>query len=403
MDQSLWLFTDRFPYSKGETFIDTELKYLNRTFKKIYLIPFESYNLTTAISLPENVNVIKPPFKRAKNKTELMIKGLFNVSPVYPYIREFCQKRVFCSFHKLKNWFTHCLVTRAELAFLNKNSLMEIFTASNTCYFYWGLRWSQVLPFIKAVQAKIVVRFHGSDIYEHLNHHYIPFRSSQLQRVHMAAFISGFGKEYLTKQYPLILKNSVISRLGTVDYGLNPYMNNNVITLVSCSNLVRVKRVTLMAQCLKYLDIKLKWIHIGDGPEMNKMKMLAENLPDNIEVNLDGSITHDDLMKFYQSTPINAFINVSSSEGIPVSIMEALSFGIPVIATDVGGVSEIADNETGVLIPSDISPESLSFEIKNLIDRKDYSDMRVRARKRWEERCNADKIYPEFVKMLTEI
>jgi stage III sporulation protein SpoIIIAA len=69
----------------------------------------------------------------------------------------------------------------------------------------------------------------------------------------------------------------------------------------------------------------------------------------------------------------------------------------------VGGVSEIADNETGILVPSDISPESLSFEIKKLIDRKDYSDIRVKARKRWEERCNAEKIYPEFIKMLKEI
>lgn len=403
MEQSLWLFTDRFPYNKGESFLETELKYLNKTFKNIHLIPFESHYLDTAISLPDNVNVIKPPFKRAKNKTELVIKGLFNVSPINPYLKEFFQKRVFHSFYKFKNWMTHFLVTRAELAFLKKNRLIDIFMAPNTCYFYWGLRWSQVLPFIQGIQAKVIVRFHGSDIYEHLNHDYIPFRSIQLQKINMAVFISRFGNEYLTKQYPQILKNSVISRLGTVDNGLNPYRDHHIITLVSCSNLVRVKRVTLITQCLKYLDFKLKWIHIGDGPEMSKIKMLAENLPDNIEVNLDGSITHHDLMKFYQSTGISAFINVSSSEGIPVSIMEALSFGIPVIATDVGGVSEIADNETGVLMPSDISPESLSLEIKKLINREDYSNIRIKARKRWEERCNAEKIYPEFAEMLKEI
>jgi colanic acid/amylovoran biosynthesis glycosyltransferase len=403
MDQSLWLFTDRFPYGKGESFLEAELKYLSKRFNDIHIIPFESHNFNTAISLPENVNVIKPPFKRAKNKSELIIKGLYNASPLYPYIREFWQKRVFCSYYKLKNWLTHFLVTRAELAFLKKNDLIEIFAGSNICYFYWGLRWSQVLPFINSIQAKIAVRFHGSDIYEHLNHHYIPFRSSQLQRVHMAVFVSGFGKEYLTKQYPQILNISVISRLGTVDYGLNPYRTNHIITLVSCSNLVGVKRVTLIAQCLKYLDLKIKWIHIGDGPEMNKIRMLAETLPDNIEVNLDGSINHQDLMKFYQSTPINAFINVSSSEGVPVSIMEALSFGIPVLATDVGGVSEIADNETGILVPSDISPELLSIELKKLIERTDHKDIRVKARKRWEERCNAAKIYPEFVRILKEI
>ncbi|MFR4320263.1 MAG: glycosyltransferase [Blautia massiliensis (ex Durand et al. 2017)] len=44
-------------------------------------------------------------------------------------------------------------------------------------------------------------------------------------------------------------------------------------------------------------------------------------------------------------------MNVSSSEGIPVSIMEATSFGIPGIATDAGGTKEIIrDKENGVLL-----------------------------------------------------
>ena len=45
------------------------------------------------------------------------------------------------------------------------------------------------------------------------------------------------------------------------------------------------------------------------------------------------------------------FVNMSLSEGIPVSIMEAISFGIPIIATNVGGNAEIVNDETGVLIP----------------------------------------------------
>ena len=47
------------------------------------------------------------------------------------------------------------------------------------------------------------------------------------------------------------------------------------------------------------------------------------------------------------------FINLSDSEGIPVSIMEAMSVGIPIIARDVGGNREIVTNNNGCLLEGD--------------------------------------------------
>ena len=51
------------------------------------------------------------------------------------------------------------------------------------------------------------------------------------------------------------------------------------------------------------------------------------------------------------------------SEGIPVSIMEAQSFGTPVIATDTGGVKELVAPGTGFLLPVDFKPEDLAERI----------------------------------------
>ncbi|NJK95527.1 MAG: glycosyltransferase [Bacteroidales bacterium] len=53
------------------------------------------------------------------------------------------------------------------------------------------------------------------------------------------------------------------------------------------------------------------------------------------------------------------FLNTSLSEGVPVSVMEALSFGLPVIATDVGGTGELINDEVGMLINPEISPALL--------------------------------------------
>ena len=63
---------------------------------------------------------------------------------------------------------------------------------------------------------------------------------------------------------------------------------------------------------------------------------------------------------------IDALINVSESEGLPFSMMEAISFGIPVIGTNVGGVKEIINNDTGILLEKDFEIKSLSSLIDNL-------------------------------------
>ena len=101
-------------------------------------------------------------------------------------------------------------------------------------------------------------------------------------------------------------------------------------------------------------------------------------------------------MKIYAEKHFDLFINVSESEGIPVSIMEAMSFGIPVIATDVGGTSEIVENcYNGVLIEPEFIPGEVAGIIINLSN-SDNSDMRSAARKSWEKKYNAVNNYRKF-------
>ena len=67
-----------------------------------------------------------------------------------------------------------------------------------------------------------------------------------------------------------------------------------------------------------------------------------------------GFQDNEKIMDFYRNNPIDIFINVSTNEGVPVSIMEAISFGIPIIATNVGGTNEIViNNITGWLVDKD--------------------------------------------------
>jgi glycosyltransferase involved in cell wall biosynthesis len=290
---------------------------------------------------------------------------------------------------------------RSLLSEIRNRYLIQFFNEFDILYFYWGLRWSQIIPFLpEDLKPKIIVRFHGSDLYEHTNNGYIPWRYHQLLRIDSAIAISYSGKKYIEEQYPFLNGRIFISRIGTKDYGQNPFIKSDTIRIISCSNLVAVKRVGLIVTALGFLKKRVEWIHFGDGPQRKEIEKLLARLPDNINRNLAGAVKHEELMNYYKTMPADLFLNVSSSEGLPVSIMEAMSFGIPVIATDVGGTAEIVSDKTGLLIGKDFSPSELAVKIEELINRSDFIALRRSAREEWEQKSMADKVYPDFLNHL---
>ena len=63
-----------------------------------------------------------------------------------------------------------------------------------------------------------------------------------------------------------------------------------------------------------------------------------------IDLHLFGHLDNNEIFNMYKNNSYDYFITLSESEGLPVSIMEAISCGIPVIATAVGGITEIVIN-----------------------------------------------------------
>ena len=107
-----------------------------------------------------------------------------------------------------------------------------------------------------------------------------------------------------------------------------------------------------------------------------------------------GNVSNSDVIDFYRKTPVDLFVNVSDTEGLPVSIMEAISFGIPVLATDVGGVSEIVKiNFNGELLHVDFSDGDFASAIKMYYQsgEEKKKTRRQNARLYWEQNFNAEK------------
>jgi glycosyltransferase involved in cell wall biosynthesis len=146
------------------------------------------------------------------------------------------------------------------------------------------------------------------------------------------------------------------------------------------------------------------WTHFGDGDEKAKIKTILDAFPKNGRAVFLGMVQNTTVIQFYEKNPVDIFVNVSYSEGLPVSIMEALSFGIPCIATDVGGTSEIIDETCGLLVPRTILPVQLAEDVLNVsLDSVKWLKKRQGAWLMAKNRCNAQTNYQDFVKMLTKI
>jgi glycosyltransferase involved in cell wall biosynthesis len=94
------------------------------------------------------------------------------------------------------------------------------------------------------------------------------------------------------------------------------------------------------------------------------------------------------------------FVNLSDSEGLPVAIMEAMSAGVPVVATDVGGTAEIVSSaKSGVLLEPDPAVADISAAIEAFTDMPDaeYSAYAHAAWSTWNLEFNAEVNYSRFV------
>ncbi len=90
-------------------------------------------------------------------------------------------------------------------------------------------------------------------------------------------------------------------------------------------------------------------------------------------------MTTQKLRDFYATQPVSAFLSLSKFEGIPVSMMEAQSFGVPIVGPAVGGVPELVPAEAGVLLPPEASIAAIGDALVDVLDSDRFDADKVRA------------------------
>jgi glycosyltransferase involved in cell wall biosynthesis len=255
---------------------------------------------------------------------------------------------------------------------------------------------------------RVATRAHGYDLYESRHSPpYIPFRRSALAAIGRVYPDSEAGARHLVSRFPSFADKIEVGLLGVEDPGfLGQPSNDGVFRIVSCSFLTRVKRIDLLIRGLAQLGREspakqVEWSHLGDGPErVGLSQQAAALLPPNVRWTMDGYPGKAGVYGFYRTRPVDLFVNVSQSEGTPVSIMEALSVGIPVLCTAVGGNIEAVGAGNGLLIGANPSPADVAAGITTLRDTPGLCDLRTGSRAKWEERYNARKNYSAFAESL---
>ena len=175
--------------------------------------------------------------------------------------------------------------------------------------------------------------------------------------------------------------------------------NDNVFLIVSCSNVIPLKRINLIIETLATITKeRIHWVHFGDGLDMEKMKLLAKQklTNSNISYEFKGFVDRKTIYMFYNDNNPNLFISTSESEGSPVSIQEAMAFAIPIIGTDVGGVREAIDGN-GILLSADPTVAEIRNAILLIYNAIDYEMMRKKSLDIWKEKFDLSKNMAQFV------
>ena len=396
MQKRLYLFTTRFPYSNAENFLEDEIQYLSNNFDVVYVAPYMATS-DRCRTMPSNCVLLSPV---VRNKVDIVKKGLFCRRSFFTLTRDFLQNRAYLSWKKIKVWCTAYVATNT---FLNSGVIKDIenhLSGGEVLYSYWG-KWANVLSLFLKPDIHFISRFHGDwDMWEEKYNNYAPLRAKVTNRLESAVFISQKGRTYFHSKYPTC--NTELHRLGTKDLGICKKSSDGILRILSCSAIYPLKRVDLILESVNKAaeSQQIEWTHIGGGVDFEKIKEMTSLIKNpNLKINLLGQKTYQEVQEYYKNNAVDLFVNLSTNEGIPVSIMEAISCDVPVVATDVGGTSEIVNEKTGILIASNPSAKEVSDSLL-----KGYARLSsFSSRSFWQENYNAEINYSNFAKYLKSL
>ena len=217
---------------------------------------------------------------------------------------------------------------------------------------------------------------------------------TSVDQANLAKAYSLFG---LPENLFRVIPNGILELQAYNNHVLPVFSGNRVLTIASISSLIPQKGWEIAVQGVIRASengIPCKLIIAGAGQDATKARQYAALYPNIIEFRGFVSNPQRTLMP-----SIDVLALLSQQEGLPMAIIEAMSLGIPVIATSVGGISEAVEHErTGLLIDRD--EQSLYRALKYLSDNAEVlKKFSVQSRITFRKKFSIDNIVMEYDKV----
>ena len=407
--KKILIITWNYPYYPGEQFLGTEIEFWGNN-KGVDIIILPSNTRGEPREIPQNIKLIK--IFNQRNDFFFIIFQFFFSKILYIEIKYLIQEKKI-NIHNLINLCYSVLKT----AFFRKKleNWIRKYGVIDIVYTYWNSEQTYAACILKkkGLIKSIITRTHGYDIYEERRqNNYMPLKRQFLPLMDKIYVLSEQAKIYLLYRYKIPENKVSIQRLGIhVGNEISGITKINEFHLVSVSSITSVKRIERIIDSLelflaKNTNIKCFWTHIGSGMLEKKIKEYSFTklkYYKNLKVSFLGEISNEKVREFYISNKVDMFINVSDSEGTPVSIMEAMSMGIPAMGPCIGGIPELITVKSGYLLPEKPTIQEIAEGLERMLVLSKNKDVRINAKRMVEVRFSAKKNYKTFVHEITSI
>ncbi|MDP4173947.1 MAG: N-acetyl-alpha-D-glucosaminyl L-malate synthase BshA [Bacteroidota bacterium] len=251
---------------------------------------------------------------------------------------------------------------------------------------------------------KVITTLHGTDItLVGLEPSFLPLVKFSIEESCGVTAVSRFLKEKTLTNYHIEKDIRVIYNfIDTKRYRPDGKRNfrdhiapGGEKILVHTSNFRPVKRVADTIRVFEKVrkEMPSKLLLIGDGPDRYECERLSR------ELNLDKDVMflgkQDALVEILSSSDL--FLLPSQSESFGLSALEAMSCGVPVISTSVGGLPELINhNETGYIAEIGDIDRMAKYAIDLLTNDKKYNEFAKNSRDRAVNEFDIEKIVPLY-------
>ena len=253
------------------------------------------------------------------------------------------------------------------------------------------------------VKRPLVVTVHGNaDVYE-LPPALAPLTRAVLKRADAVVSVSHNLADHLEHRMG-------VHRVTVIPNGIDVGQfrpggtSGPALTLFSVSRLVPRKNIHVLVAAVEQLvseGAPLSLVIAGTGPERDRIERLAEQSGG--AVRFAGFISEDRKRELLSEA--DAFVQLSTREGLSIATLEALASGLPCVVSDLPGVREpIAAGQTGWLVDDPESVQSVVTALRGVLDdRPRLAQMRKACRAVAEERSSLGRMCESYWTVFTDL